>query len=477
MAKIMGLILVPFYTNEVYLSKSEYGVMGLVESIIAIAPTILILGINWGFSRFYWDADYKGRQKELLFNNLFVVLIAASISLSVVLFFREPLSVFLFTSIDYTRLLVMITVISFFITTNGVITELLKLRGEALKLTGVNLVYFTVLISLVLYKVVYQKMGLYGVYEAQLYTLILQSIIYLPILFKNVKVKIDMSIIRDLVVYSLPMAISSLSSIIFSLADKYTLRFMSDLPEVGYYSLGFRLSNTFKIIISASVLSALVPILYKKMKTEEGYELHNRSFRYLSIIGACLAIAFILLRKEIVGLFVSNDAYLVAAVVVPFIVTGIYIALLKDIVVVGLKIEKKTLFIGTITVLLSLVNVVLNILFVKIFIYFNMTAILGTALATLVSQAIYLFVVYKFSRKCYPVRYRLKTLFTCLLILVAFIFMGEIGNNMSAFLAFIYRSVLVCAFPFALYLLGILGKTDVDNILSMFKDFKNRVKK
>ncbi len=106
-----------------------------------------------------------------------------------------------------------------------------------------------------------------------------------------------------------------------------------------------------------------------------------------------------------------------------------------------------------------------------------MTAILGTALATLVSQAIYLFVVYKFSRKCYPVKYRLKTLFTCLFILVAFIFMGEIGNNMNAIPAFIYRSTLVCTFPFALYLLGILGKTDVDNILSMFKDLKNKVKK
>lgn len=475
MAKVMGLILIPFFTNVLYLSQEEYGVMGLMEALLVLSPTIIIFGINIGFSRFYWDKSYVDKKKSLMFNNLLLTLVSSIFFFFLVYFFKDNLSRFLFTSTDYSTILVVGVVIAFFIITNGFITELLKLNGESKKLTAINFVYYSSLLCLTILFMVVMKMGLLGVYIAQLSALVIQFIFYIPLFIKHTEIKFDRLIVKDLLVYSLPIAAASLSSVMFSLADKYTLRFMSDLPDVGYYTLGFRLSNTFKIIISVSILSALIPVLYKTMKTKEGYKMHERSFKYISILGSCLALSFILLRTEIVRIFAHDPSYLVSSIIIPFIVCGLYISMLKDIIVVGLNIEKKTKFIGFSTFVMAFVNIALNIICVYIFSILKLELILGTAFATFLINIIYLLWVYYYSKKFYPVRYKIWSMFLILFLMIIFVLLGEVGEYFGMVTAFAYRLLLIILFPLSLYVFNIISKKEKQGMVDIMGDFKRKI--
>lgn len=475
MAKVMGLILIPFFTNVLYLSQEEYGVMGLMEALLVLSPTIIIFGINIGFSRFYWDKDYVGKKKSLMFNNLLLTIVSSSFFFLLVYTFRDNLSRFLFTSTDYSNILLIGVIIAFFIITNGFMTELLKLNEKSKKLTAINFIYYTSLLCLTILFMVVLKKGLLGVYIAQLLALIVQFIFYIPLFIKHTEIKFDKLIIKDLLIYSLPIAAASLSSVMFSLADKYTLRFMSDLPDVGYYTLGFRLSNTFKIIISVSILSALIPVLYKTMKTKEGYKMHERSFKYISILGACLALSFILLRTEIVRIFAHDPSYLVSSIIIPFVVCGLYISMLKDIIIVGLNIEKKTKFIGFSTFIMAFVNIALNILCVYLFSILKLELILGTAFATFLINIIYLLWVYFYSRKFYPVRYKIGSMFLILFLMILFVLLGEVGGYFSFLGAFAYRLFLIILFPFSLYLFNVISNKEKQGMLDIFGDIKRKI--
>ena len=65
--KIAGLILIPIYTK--HLSTSEYGIYGVLDATCYALFILFGFQLYTAFFRWYWDSDYKERQKEMFFTS------------------------------------------------------------------------------------------------------------------------------------------------------------------------------------------------------------------------------------------------------------------------------------------------------------------------------------------------------------------------------------------------------------------------
>ena len=68
--KLVGFILIPLYTDAEYFSTADYGLMGLLEVTSQILIAVMGLSLYSGLIRWYWDAEYRDKQKTIFFTTL-----------------------------------------------------------------------------------------------------------------------------------------------------------------------------------------------------------------------------------------------------------------------------------------------------------------------------------------------------------------------------------------------------------------------
>lgn len=476
-SKLIGVILTPLLTNTHNLTTNEYGVYSMVETIMAIAPTILtfFIGSN-AMQRFYWDKAYEGKQKTLVFNNIFILSFTSFFALILIFFLKSQISLFFFKTEAYSSIIFLSFLITFFIMLNGGAIYVLNLNQKSIKATIYSVSYLFLLCFGTWANFNIWKGGLEGIYKTQLAVCLFQFFIVLPYLYKNTEFKIKKKIIKEIIIFGIPFSISSLSFIFYGMADRYIISMFDTINNVGYYSLGYKLSNTLKVIVNASILTALLPMLYKYMHTEFGFSFHAKAFRYLSILCLWIGLAFVFARVEILHVFTSDSAYMVSSIIIPILVLGSIIGLLKDIVDVGLYIAKKTKIISLMFLFGTILSIILNLCFIKTFIYFGIYSFIGTAISSLCVQIFLFTIEYKLSKKYYHVNYQInKLLITFAVTLVLFLLYLP-STNMSLYVSIPYRILLLILYPILLYFFKVFSIEEAKNLLIAYKHIKNRIK-
>jgi len=57
--KLVGLILIPIYTDPQYLTINDYGVLGIMEASAQILVAIIDVALIQALTRWYWDSEMK----------------------------------------------------------------------------------------------------------------------------------------------------------------------------------------------------------------------------------------------------------------------------------------------------------------------------------------------------------------------------------------------------------------------------------
>ena len=70
--KLLGIILIPIYTNYKYLSKADFGVLGVLDTTYQLVIIVLGLSLYQSFARWYYDPEHKAAQKSMYFTVIIV---------------------------------------------------------------------------------------------------------------------------------------------------------------------------------------------------------------------------------------------------------------------------------------------------------------------------------------------------------------------------------------------------------------------
>jgi O-antigen/teichoic acid export membrane protein len=463
--KLIGFILIPLYTKK--FTVAEYGILGILDITSQIIIVVFGLSLYTAFFRWYWDKDFKDKQKSIFFTLLVSVSIFSIILGSLFITLRKPASLLLFDSPEFSYYIVLIIVVACFEAVGVVIATLIRLQEKALFYTILYILKLLTSLTFTVYFIVYRGKNIEAIYEAQIIGNIVYFLISSFFILKNIEPRFDRIALRNMLIFSLPLMLTAFTGIILNVTDRYALRFLADYESVGIYTFGYKIANTIRVFVIASVNMALQPMIFKMMNDADNKRFYSKIMTYFTYGLIFVVLGISLFGKEIIKVLSHNVGYWESFRVVPILSYAMLFTMLRDISLTGLNLTKNTKVIAIITISISLFNIGLNILFVKFWGY------MGAAVCTLISQMMFFMLIYFFAQKYYPVPYELYKIFLIIITSLGIFFIAQLTNDMSLLLRLLIKTLLIITLPVLLYLMKFYEPVELDRLQGFWIKWRN----
>ncbi len=458
--KLIGLILFPLYTDKFTLQ--EYGTIGILDISSQVLVAVLGLSLSSALFRFYFDKKYSGKQGELVFSTLAILVVVCLGIVLIVSNFSGGISQLLFQSADFEKLIKVILIAAALQVINNIPTTVLRLKEKARLYAISNVLKVTVILVSTIVFIVKMKYGILGVYYGQICGSLVYLLVLSGFLLKNSSFKFNRPALAEMLAFSTPLIFSSLAAVTLTVLDRYSLNFLVGLDEVGIYSTGYKISNVLLFIVMASQL-ALPTILFKNMDNKNNKRLYSKVMTYSTFVMMGLVIFMSVFGLEIVRVLARNPDYWSGYIIIPFISLSILFNSMRYLLTLNLSIVKKTVIVAVIVTIMSALNLGLNVLLIPHY------QALGAAISTMATQLIFLITTYIVAQRYYPVPYEIKKLLIIVFVGLLFIFLGFMINELALYLRISIKLALCLLFPVVLYFLKFYENVELTRIHEILK--------
>lgn len=460
--KIVGLLLIPIYTNQKFFSIDDFAIIGLVEITGLILTSVMASALPQSLTRWYWDKNHRSNQKGIFFMSISAQLVI-SIAFCVVLIpFSRPLSLWILKSADWHKVMTLLIISSSLQAINNLINTLMRLQSKSVLYSITNLLKLISVLSLTLFFILSKKMGIEGIYLAQVIGYAFILLFLLGYTARNSRLFFDFTLLKEMNIYGFPLLIANFSAALLGVIDRYSLSSITVLKSVALYTMAVKVTSVLKLVLVDSIKLAVGPMMIKRMDSPNNKRFYSKVLLYSSYITMIGIVAVSLFSYEIIKVLAGSREFWGAVVVIPLLSLSIFFVNMKEVTVYGLHIAKKTRIIGFIVVFTTIISLLLNILFIPLW------DITGAAFATLLSQFIYWFLCYYFSQKVFYVPYEIKKILTMLVTGAVLSFSSLLINGMDLLPRMIIKTACLLSFPFILYLFNFYEPIELQTIKGFF---------
>jgi len=463
--KLIGIILVPLYTK--HLSLQEYGVLSLLEVTAQVLIALWGLNLYSALFRWYWDKNYLERQQAMFFTVLLTLVFSGMIMVGGVIGIADKLSGLLLGTEIYAGVIRLMALAAGLQILMELVTGLMRIQERALLYALTTILKFVTDLSFTVFFIVKLQLGIAGIYKAQIIGYLVYFLAVSGYLLKNIQWRLELRILVEMLKFSLPLMLSSVASVLLNVADRFCLKVFGQLAFVGLYSLGFKIANTLNVLVVRSANLAISPMIYKMMDAPGNKRFYAKVMTYLGYGTVLCALALSVYSLEIVKVLAKNQEYWAAYRVIPLIALAIVFGSLKDSALSGLNIKKKSSIIAAIIALCSMLNVILNGLFIHFFNY------LGAAIAGLVTQFLFFLLIYRNAQKHYPIPYEITKIFKMIGVAIICYIVASWTNHLATLYRVILKSGIIAVFPFLLFLLNFYEPVELTVIKGAWRKWHN----
>ncbi len=188
-------------------------------------------------------------------------------------------------------------------------------------------------------------------------------------------------LLRSMLAFGLPMAITEISYTIFSSGDRYVIQALLGPKAVGIYSAAYNLCDYLQTTLLTAILAAVQPVLvrtYEEHGIARTASFIRQSIHAYVLIAAPMVAGFSAVAGPMLTILASAK-YGSAAALIPWIVGGMALGGLSSLASSGLYIKKQATLSLVLIAASALLNITLNIYLVPIY------GTRGSAIATLLS--------------------------------------------------------------------------------------------
>lgn len=448
--KAINFFLLPLYTK--HLTPQMLGISDAVTTFTGILLPLLTLGFDSAYSAFYFD-DEENR-KEKVYSTLTICFFVSGLIPMLMMFAAKPFSMLLFGTENYTGIVIMaLFSLSFNLWFLPFSLEL-RLQNRMLAFGLGNVIASLLMVGLNILFVSVLKLGESSLILSAMIVHFQQILFYAFVVRKKVEKRFfDKSLLKKMAVFALPLVPMSIMTWILSLSDRYIILHYLGEDAVGIYGIGTRFTTMLNVVISA-VQMAYTTFAFSS-KDDEGAD---RQYYYIFCIESAvlLIVSFgiALFSNEIVAVM-TDSSYKGAEGPLRDLMFAQSLFAMTTIVGYGISFAKKSKYLLYATTAASVVNIVLNFVFVPEY------GINAAAATTLIGFAVDFVIVYYFSEKLYPCDYGLKR------VAVIFAALYLISFFCSEMSLMIKSAVFVLAFALVMFIFRDLLKTITAGIKSV----------
>jgi O-antigen/teichoic acid export membrane protein len=364
-APVIGIITLPILARV--FTQSEYGLLELGMVLTTAALTVADLSLIAAAQRSFFDypeEELEARRRVLSTALLVSTALTLLVALALVVF-REPVSDFLFGTAEG-RLVALVGATLVPLNTFRFATEAMRVRFQArhyLVTTAISTLLGTVLV------VVFVAGLHYGV----------ESIFVGSLIANGAAALYGLIVVRDtlfggfsrrdlgiMLRYGVPLVPTTLLLWALALVDRVILARLADLDAVGQYAMALRLAGLLLLAVNAFHL-ALGPFLFSLYSNDPEVEkaARARTLVYLSFTLGLAALVLTLFAREVLA--VVAPAFPDAYTAVGPLVFGTVGYAISSLLLTGISLARRTVFIPFFSALAAAINIGLNVALVPPF--------------------------------------------------------------------------------------------------------------
>ncbi len=461
------------------LMPEGYGIYSIVLSVAMIFYTFTDVGINQTLVRYISFALVEEKKKIPAYHRyllkLKLILLFSSSLLLIILSY--PLSFYIFKNGALFLPFLVSSFYIFILSLEGFYSQLffsverveyLSIREILAQSGRIILVLFVV--YFVIYS--YQITGIFFLLFILYLLLLFFSLFYIkkliPSIFQIPKAGIDKKRVRKFVGYLTVVTVASV--FLFSVNPIMIGIFL--MPEyVGYYTVAFSLIHGVAGLLSFPN-SILLPA-FTKLNSSKKKIIFNKTLKYLLSILVPSLFGLLVLGKYFIRLFFGYSylpsvlpLYILSFLILPIICTNLFFSLFSA--------EEKPEVFAKPMIATCIINVVLNFLLIKSFLPFsNIMAIVGVAIATLISWFFYFFVSIRFLKKELKLKFSFEAISKPLIASLIMFFVLALSLSLMKDITLLFGiiEIILGAAVYLIVMLAIKGftKEDLDLIKILIK--------
>lgn len=357
-SKLISFLLVPLYT--LYLTTEDYGTADLVTTTVSLLIPVLTVNIQDAVLRFSLDIRYTPKQSLRVGLKINTV---ANLFFIIVLFALKELG--------YLQLTPIYCIFAYASFSGGAINNTLQMYLKAVDkvfVLTISSILQTVIICVGnIIALVFLHSGINGYLIVSIIGFIIPAIIMILAgqIFPLGDTKEDKQIEREMIAYSVPLILNSVSWWINNASDRYILTYFSGVAVNGIYSVAYKiptiLSTIQSIFYNAWSISAITE--FDRNDTDGFFGNTYSVYSFMCMLACAGIIAF---NRVLAGFLYSGEFYSAWKYVPILLVATLFngLALFQGCVFTAIK---KTKIISSSTLLGAGVNTICN--FVLIFLW------------------------------------------------------------------------------------------------------------
>ncbi len=355
--QIISYILLPLYTSK--LSPAEYGIYDFICTLSLFLCPLITLLMEESMFRFLIDAIKKDEIKKIISQTIIYTFIGTIIFI--------PLAILVLNlATDYSGILIfafIVFVISniFIGLSNALARGLSKIKLYSLSnfILGIG----TIILNIIF--IVFLKAGAEGLLWANSIANILTALfIFSKLKLWNYIGKFNKKIMKEMIAYSIPLVPNSISWNIINMSDRIILTQMIGSAANGIYAMASKFPNIISVIYGyfyTAWKESAAKITKEENKNKYYNSIYHDTKRLLFSVTICL-IAVMPFAFPIL----INKAYDEAYIYIPIIMISTYYSNLSSYFGGIFSAYKDTKIMGTTTIGAALINLIVDLLLVKV---------------------------------------------------------------------------------------------------------------
>jgi O-antigen/teichoic acid export membrane protein len=373
-------------------------VLEIIDTTTSMIGLVAGLGAANALTRFYYDFDGAAERRRVV--STIYVLAAATLAVAIAVLLPSA-GWFARALFDDARFAHYFSV-AFVTLALGLVIDIgqtyLRVRERSILYVGISTVNLLLSVSLNIYFVVFQGLGVLGILYASLIAkLIIAAPVTIAILWR-VGLTFDRHLAGGMYRYSLPLIPSELAGVAIGYSDRYLINHYLSTADAGIYGLAQKLGTVLHVLLTSPFLLSYMPRRFELGKREDAPRTFATIFDYhmLGLVTASVALA--IFSKEVL-IVMTAPAFYGASALIPWIAAAMVVLAAKYHFEFGIMYSKQTRYQMYINLGSALAHLLLNIVLIR------MIGLWGALVASLLAFSLRSALCLKVSTRLYPIPY------------------------------------------------------------------------
>lgn len=392
---LVSLLLLPFLTHV--LSHADYGVLAVLDAVIALGASITSLGLDAVFGRLYSYECKTPREQLDALSTLTLLLFLVMIPAMMVVVMTAPwLSALVLGSVSYSGAinLAVLLVLLQNLTIPGMMWIRLENRATLYSIISVANFLLVGVATIVLVGMLHT--GIVGALIAMGIGNAVVAACTLPIIFSRAGFHLRSTMVMSMLMLGIPYTGNYITMWVLQLSDRYLLGHFASLSVAANYSVSYSLGTGVAFVVTKPFALAWWVLIYPIARRDDAPHVFKLIFRWYSFILLFATLGLSLFAVNVLDLLFPVSYHGQSLTITVVALSTVFYSI-STVFNLGMTLERKT-WLAFISLLFSaLLNVGVNIVLIPLY------GSMGAAVATLVAYIALALVNYLFNQRIYPV--------------------------------------------------------------------------